>query len=384
MSILHRTIQKAIELQMSKYPILALTGPRQSGKTTFLRTFFNEYEYISLENPDHRQFAISDPNNFLKRYNNKIIFDEVQLVPTLFSYLQTIVDEQKIMGQFILSGSQNFLLMQSITQSLAGRVAMFQMLPFDFEELRSNNLLSDSYAEVCLKGFYPAVFDRDLNTTIFYKNYIKTYLERDVRQLINVKEIRSFRAFMGMCATRAGQMLNLNTIAGDCGISQPTARAWLTVLEASYIVFTLNPYYNNFNKRIIKTPKLYFYDSGLLCHLLNIKSVEVFNESYMMGNIFENMVVAEYYKQNEHQYKSLDYWYWQDSNENEVDLLTVEGDKYNVFEIKSTSTVLEKLFANMNKFDATTSGNVKSKTLVYGGMENQERTKYAVVSWYSL
>jgi uncharacterized protein len=384
MSILHRTLQKAIEAQMTKYPILALTGPRQSGKTTFLRTFFNEYEYVSLENPDNRQYALNDPNNFLKRSNNKIIFDEVQLVPSLFSYLQTIVDEQKIMGQFILSGSQNFLLMQSITQSLAGRVAMFQMLPFDFGELRSNNLLSNSYAEVCLKGFYPAVFDRNLDTTIFYKNYIKTYLERDVRQLVNVKEMRSFRAFMGMCATRAGQMLNLNTIAGDCGISQPTARAWLTVLEASYIVFTLNPYYKNFNKRIIKTPKLYFYDTGLLCHLLNIKSEKVLSDSYMMGNIFENMVVAEFYKQNEHQYKSLDYWYWQDSNQNEVDLLSVEGDKYDIYEIKATSTIMEKLFDNMNKFDATSGGNVKSKTLIYGGSENQTRTKYEVVSWFNL
>ncbi len=384
MSILNRSIGKAIESQMDKFPILVLTGPRQSGKTTFLRNFFTEYEYVSLENPDNREFAKVDPNNFLKRYNNKIIFDEVQLVPNLFSYLQTIVDEQRVMGQYILSGSQNFQLMESITQSLAGRVAIFQMLPFDFDEMRSKNLLSKNYAEACLKGFYPPVFDRNLNTTVFYKNYIKTYLERDVRKLVNIKEIRSFRAFLGMCATRAGQMLNLNTIAADCGISQPTARAWLTVLEASYIVFTLNPYYNNFNKRIIKTPKLYFYDSGLLCHLLNIKSVEVLNESYMMGNIFENMIVAEYNKQNEHQYLSKDYWYWQDSNQNEVDLLTIEGDNYDIFEIKSTSTILEKLFDNMNKFDVTTNGKVKSKTLVYGGLESQSRNKYEVKSWFDI
>lgn len=384
MSILHRTIQKAIESQIDKFPILVLTGPRQSGKTTFLRNFFSEYEYVSLENPDSRQFATNDPNNFLKRYNNKTIFDEAQLVPSLFSYLQTLVDEQRIMGQFILSGSQNFQLMESITQSLAGRVAIFQMLPYDFDEMRDNNLLSNNYAEACLRGFYPPVFDRNLNTSIFYKNYIKTYLERDVRKLVNIKEIRSFRAFLGMCATRAGQMLNLNTIAADCGISQPTARAWLTVLEASYIVFTLNPYYNNFNKRIIKTPKLYFYDTGLLCHLLNIKSIEVLNESYMMGNIFENMVIAEFHKKNEHQYNLADFWYWQDSNHNEVDLLTVEGDKYDIYEIKSTSTIMEKLFANMNKFDVTTNGKVKSKTLVYGGSENQTRTKYEVVSWYNL
>lgn len=384
MSILHRVIQKAIELQMSKFPILALTGPRQSGKTTFLRTFFIDYEYISLENPDIRRFAIDDPNEFLKRYNNKIIFDEVQLVPALFSYLQTIVDEQKIMGQFILSGSQNFLLMQGITQSLAGRVAMFQMLPFDFAELKANDLLSTDFTEVCLKGFYPPVYDRDLNTSVFYKNYVKTYLEKDVRQLINVKEIRSFRAFLGMCATRAGQMLNLNTLAADCGISQPTARAWLTVLEASYIVFTLNPYYNNFNKRIIKTPKLYFYDTGLLCHLLNIKSVNVLNDSYMKGNIFENLVIAEYYKQNEHQYQLKDYWFWQDSNKNEVDLLTVEGDRFDIIEIKSTSTIMENLFDNMNKFEFTSGNKVNSKTLVYGGKDDQKRTKYMVKSWFNI
>lgn len=384
MNILHRTIQNSIESQMSKFPILALTGPRQSGKTTFLRTFFKEYEYVSLENPDHRQFAVNDPNNFLKRYHNKIIFDEVQLVPALFSYLQTIVDEQRQMGQFILSGSQNFLLMQNITQSLAGRVAMFQMLPFDFAELRTSNLLNKNYAEACLKGFYPPVYDRDLNPAVFYKNYIKTYLERDVRQLINVKEIRNFRAFLGMCATRAGQMLNLSTIAADCGISQPTARAWLTVLEASYIVFTLNPYYENFNKRIVKTPKLFFYDTGLLCHLLNIKNIAVLNESYMKGNIFENMIIAEYYKQNEHQYNLKEFWYWQDSNQNEVDMLTVEGDKFDIYEIKSTQTILQKLFRNMDLFEKISGNKVLHKTLVYGGMEDQKRTKYTVKSWYNI
>ncbi len=268
--ILKREIEIPIRKYGIKYPVIALTGPRQSGKTTLLKTLFPDYEYVSLENQDIRSFAETDPNGFLDRYAEKIIFDEVQRVPPLFSYIQTRVDESPGMGRYILSGSQNFHLMENITQSLAGRVAIFKLFPFDLQELNSYNLINEDYLENLVKGFYPAIFDREIPSRIFYSNYIQTYIQRDVSELIAIKDIRLFQNFLGLCATRAGQLLNLSSLASDCGITQPTAKAWLSALENSYIIFQLFPYHENFSKRIVKTPKLYFYDTGLLCHLLKI------------------------------------------------------------------------------------------------------------------
>ena len=226
-----------MDIYKQKYPILALTGPRQSGKTTFLKKDFADYRYVNLENPDFRSFAEEDPNGFLKKYDKYVIFDEVQRVPFLFSYLQTKVDEDQIMGQYIISGSQNFHLLQNITQSLAGRVAIFKLLPFDISEMRSADLLPDDYAVLVQRGSYPAIYDRDIASKVFYSNYIQTYIERDLSELIHVKDLRLFRNFISLCAGRAGQLLNLNALANECGISQPTAKAWLSVLESSFIVF---------------------------------------------------------------------------------------------------------------------------------------------------
>jgi predicted AAA+ superfamily ATPase len=205
--LVKRHITKYIQTQKSKFPIIAVTGPRQSGKTTLLKNIFSDYRYISLENPDARAFATEDPNGFLKEYNYKVIFDEVQRVPLLFSYLQSIVDKSKIMGQFILSGSQNFHLMQGITQSLAGRVALFKLLPFDLSELKANDLLEDSFAEACVRGFYPAIYDRDIEPNVYFSNYIQTYVEKDVTELLNIKDLKTFRSFIGICANQAGQSL---------------------------------------------------------------------------------------------------------------------------------------------------------------------------------
>ncbi|WP_293311389.1 ATP-binding protein [Pedobacter sp. UBA5917] len=382
--LVNRNIIKHIQDQKSKFPIIALTGPRQSGKTTLLKNIFKDYRYISLENPDVRAFATEDPNGFLNEYNDKVIFDEVQRVPLLFSYLQSIVDESKIMGQFILSGSQNFHLMRGITQSLAGRVALFKLLPFDLTELKTNNLLEDSYATACVKGFYPAIYDRDIQPSVYFANYIQTYVEKDVTELLNIKDLRTFRTFIGLCANQAGQLLNLSSLANDCNISQPTAKSWLSVLESSYIIYLLQPYYENFNKRLVKTPKLYFYDTGLLCHLLKINTSEALTKNRLKGNIFENMVIAEFQKQNYHNYLNNEYYFWQDSNANEIDLLEPTSDGYSIFEIKATQTVTPDLFKNMDKFEANANPKKVEKTLIYGGLENQKRSKHKVLSWKSI
>ncbi|WP_316785708.1 ATP-binding protein [Pedobacter frigiditerrae] len=379
-----RNITKHITIQKNKFPIVAVTGPRQSGKTTLLKGIFDDYRYISLENPDLRAFALEDPNAFLKEYDDKVIFDEVQRAPQLFSYLQGIVDESKKMGQFILSGSQNFHLMQGITQSLAGRVALFKLLPFDFDELTANGLLEEKYEDACVKGFYPAIYDRGIKPNVYFANYIQTYIEKDVTELLSIRDMRAFRTFIALCANQAGQLLNLSALANACNISQPTAKNWLSVLESSYIIFLLQPYYENFNKRQVKTPKLYFYDTGLLCHLLKIKSGDGLTLNRLKGSIFENMIVTEFMKKSNHNYLNDEYYFWQDSHANEVDLLEPTADGFSVFEIKATQTINADLFKNLDKFEINASPKPVEKTLIYGGSENQKRSKHKVLSWKSI
>ena len=381
MSAVKRTIESSIKYYAKKYPVLAVTGPRQSGKTTMLKTMFPKYTYISLENPDLREFATTDPNGFFKYYSGNLILDEIQQTPALFSYIQTLVDASGKMGQFILSGSQNFHLMQHITQSLAGRVALFKLLPFDFEELQQANLLTDNYEEILVKGSYPAIFDRALSSKVFYANYLQTYVEKDLKQLIDVRDLRQFRNFISLCAARSGQLVNLNSLGNECGISQPTAKAWLSVLESSYIVFLLQPYHVNFNKRIVKTPKLYFYDTGLLCHLLKITNPQSIQLHPLKGSLFENLIVAEAFKQNDHKYLHADFCFWRDASGNEVDLLVEHNDKLSIAEIKASSTIKNEHLKGLNYFGALEGSNVKSKNLIYTGALNQKRSQLNVVSW---
>ncbi|MCH7401122.1 ATP-binding protein [Belliella kenyensis] len=365
-----------------KYPIIALTGPRQSGKTTLLRDLFSGYRYVSLENLDHRNFALNDPNGFLEEFDHQVIFDEVQRVPELFSYLQTRVDNYpERMGSYVLSGSQNFHLMHSITQSLAGRVAIFKLFPLDHLELNSAGLLQDEFLENLVKGYYPAIYHRDIPSKVFYANYIQTYIHRDVSELIAIREMRLFQNFLSLCATRAGQLLNLNALANECGITQPTAKAWLSALEQSFITFQLYPYYKNFSKRILKTPKLYFYDTGLLCHLLKATSTEKLLTHPFKGVLFENMMVAEYVKQMHHSNDLEDIWYWRDSGGNEVDLLVDKGLDFTAFEFKATKTITSEMFNGLNKFEAISKIKGLEKKLVYAGNENQVRTAGKLVSW---
>jgi uncharacterized protein len=379
--IVRRQIENTILEYINKYPLIAVTGPRQSGKTTLLKTLFHNYEYVSLENPDVRSFAETDPNGFLNRYSEKIIFDEVQRVPSLFSYIQTRADETPVMGRYILSGSQNFHLMNNITQSLAGRVAIFKLFPFDLQELNDAGLLNDDYLENLVKGFYPAIFDREIPSRSFYSNYIQTYIQRDVTDLIAIKDLRMFQNFLGLCAARAGQLLNLSSLATDCGISQPTAKAWLSALENSYILFLLYPYHENFSKRIVKTPKLYFYDTGLLCHLLKITKAEQILTHPVKGSLFENLMIAEYQKRIYHKNRTNDIWFWRDSAGNEVDLLIQDGLELNLVEIKAGQTVMPEMFNTLAYWEKISKRKNLLKTLVYGGNERQTRSAGEVLPW---
>lgn len=370
-----------MDIYLKKYPVLVLTGPRQSGKTTFLKNQFPDYTYVNLENLDFRKYALNDPNAFLTEFQGKVILDEVQRVPELFSYIQTKVDEDRIMGQYILSGSQNFHLMRSITQSLAGRLALFKLLPFDQEEMQGAGWLDADYSVNLQRGFYPALYDRDIPSKVFYSNYLQTYVEGDLSELIHVKDLKQFRNFIGLCAARAGQLLNLNSLATECGISQPTAKSWISVLETSYIVYQLQPLHSNFNKRITKSSKLYFYDTGLLCFLLKINDAASVKTSNHKGSLFENFVINEYLKQNDHNNLMYDFWFWRDAVGHEVDLIWQHSDKFNTVEIKASETIMPNMFKGLAYFDKLASERVASKTLVHTGTFNQQRTAALVQSW---
>ncbi|TAE91519.1 MAG: ATP-binding protein, partial [Runella slithyformis] len=318
--LVNRTIEKTLQSLLTQYPILSLTGPRQAGKTTLLKKLLPNYRYVSLEDTDMRTFATEDPRDFLNTFDQFVIFDEAQRVPTLFNYLQNKVDTDQVMGQYVISGSQNFLLLESITQSLAGRVAMLQLFPFDFAELTSAQLLPNQYTSLFYTGSYPAIFNRNLSPTTYYNNYVNTYVERDVRTIINVKDLAVFRLFLKLCAGRVGQVLNLNSLATECGISSHTARAWLGILEASSIVFLMTPFFQNINKRLVKSQKLYFWDIGLLSFLLDIRDPEQLVSYYLRGNMFENMILSEIHKRNYHEQLHQNFYFYRDSNQNEIDL----------------------------------------------------------------
>ncbi|SOE20927.1 hypothetical protein SAMN06298216_1402 [Spirosomataceae bacterium TFI 002] len=368
--MLKRSIYKVARELLGIFPIISITGPRQAGKTTLLKEEFKDYQYVNLENPLTQEFFNSDPKSFFETYHTKVIFDEAQQVPKLFSYLQVMVDESGKMGEFILSGSQNFLLLQKISQTLAGRVGLLKLMPFDFRELKAANLLPKSYEEIMFNGFYPALYDRDISPNRYYPNYIQTYVERDVTDIINIRDINQFKLFMRLCAARVGQSLNINGLSRECGISQPTAKAWLSVLESSYIIYLLPPYFKNYNKVLTKSPKLYFYDTGLLCNMLGIKSIESLNKHRQRGSIFENMIITELHKQSYHNYTWEQYFYWRDSNGNEVDLIRPNEEQLDIFEIKSSKTILKSHLKGIDKFGDLIGSELKNKYLIYGGNED--------------
>jgi predicted AAA+ superfamily ATPase len=374
-----RDAAKSLLRFSNHYPVMTVTGPRQSGKTTLVRATFPEKPYVSLEDPDELEAAKADPRGFLARYPDGAILDEAQKCPDIFSYLQSHVDLDGRPGLFILTGSQQFGLLSKISQSLAGRTGIIQLLPFSMAELETANILTSDLKGLLFKGMYPPVYDRDIPPPNWYSAYMMTYIERDLRQLINVRDLSMFQRFVRMCAARTGQLLNLSSLANDCGITHNTARAWFSVLEASYLVFALPPYYRNFSKRLVKTPKIYFYDTGLAAWLLGIQNPEQLSIHPMRGALFEALIVAELIKNRQNQGIPGNLYFWRDSTGNEIDVIIEAGDKMMPLEIKSGQTVTPDFFTGLQKWFKL-SGSEKG-WLVYGGRQPQTRQNIEVIPW---
>ena len=341
-----RSLAAILERYAQIYPVIEITGPRQSGKTTLARSLFSHLPYVSFEDLGIRNLFQNDPKKFLDGYEDGAIFDEVQHVPDLFSYLQGIVDASPKTGRYILTGSQNFLLNEKITQSLAGRVGVTTLLPLSFSEL---GMPTDTNENI-FKGGYPRLYDKNMTSEEFFHSYVNTYIERDARQIINIESLASFQKFMRLCAGRVGQLVNFSSLANDCGISDMTVRRWLSVLEASYIIFFLQPFYKNFSKRLIKMPKLYFYDTGLACHLLGIDSAQQVGSHYHQGALYENMVILEILKGRLNRSRRPNMYFWRDLTGHEVDLIGEWGGGIKAIEIKSGMTFQPDFIKNVRFF----------------------------------
>jgi uncharacterized protein len=380
------------------YPVLTVTGPRQSGKTTLVKAAFPQHAYVSLEETETRLFARENPIEFFRRYPGPLIIDEAQRVPELFSYIQTAVDENDFGGRFILTGSHNFLLMESISQSLAGRCGILNLLPLSRAELEGgaqktpesiDTLFSNKTTKLDLwtsvyRGFYPRIHDRNIPPDVWLSDYIHTYIERDVRSLINIGDLERFERFLMLTAGRTGQLLNFSSIADAAGVSLDTAKRWISVLKTSFIVFLLQPYHSNFNKRIIKSPKLYFYDTGLVCRLLRIRNPEQAQIHPLRGALFENFIIAETAKAYLHHRRQPPLYFWRDQTGHEIDLIIEYGrDPYPV-EIKSGQTLSSSMFSTLKWWCKQADKPLNSSFLVYGGSETQSRNGISVRPWYSV
>lgn len=366
------------------FPVIAITGPRQSGKTTLAKSSFPDKPYLTLEDPDTRLLAENDPRGLLSSYPDGLILDEVQRAPQLFSYLQGFVDDNLTPGKYILTGSQQFGLLSGITQSLAGRVGLVQLLPFAMSELNAAGQLPDSADNLMLYGMYPPLYDRDLALADWFPAYINTYIERDVRQLINVRDLSPFQRFVRMCAARTGQLLNLSSLASDCGITHNTASAWISVLEASYIIYLLRPHFTNFNKRLIKAPKLYFIDTGLAAWLLGVREQEQLLFHAQRGALFENMVIMEYLKSRFNRGEQADLYFWRDSKGLEVDLLLDDGASLKPIEIKSGQTIASDSLTPLKKWCELSGIPGRPAWLVYGGTRELTNGNVSIVPWRKL
>jgi uncharacterized protein len=378
--MISREIENSVQKSAKQFPLVGLIGPRQSGKTTLAKKLFPDYKYISLEDLDSRTFATEDPRGFLSSYPNNAILDEVQRVPELFSYLQSHTDKSGNSGQYILTGSQHFLMMESITQSLAGRIALHKLLPFSLEESTSY-LGNVDFHHHLFYGGYPRIFDSNIPPDTFYQNYIQTYIERDVRNIKQITDLSAFQKFVKLCAGRTGQMLNLSSLANDTGITHNTAKSWLSVLEESFIIFLLRPHHKNFNKRLIKSPKLFFIDSGLAAHLLGVEEPDQLISHHLVGNLFENLIQSEYLKYRFNRGLSANGFFWRNKTGYEIDLLIEKAEALAAIEIKSGKTINRDYFKHLRYWQSLTGNSTENLYLIYGGDDLHMRSDAAVYGW---
>ncbi len=398
--MIKRNLEGVLKSYSREYPIIAVVGPRQSGKTTLVRSFFKEYNYITLESMDNRERVNSDPRGFLEDIGKRVILDEIQRVPSLFSYLQEYADRDPEPAQYILTGSNQFLLMEKIAQSLAGRIITFKLFPFTANEIyykREDRSLKDLYTpietrnklgqdlvDVILKGMYPRIHDKKLTPRRWVESYLETYVERDVRSLVNVSDLRIFENFLKVAASYSGQLLNYAGISNRIGVSQPTVKEWISVLETSGIVFILSPHYQNFSKRIVKTPKLYFIDTAVLCYLLSIKSAEHLLLHPLYGNIFETFIISEFYKRIMHIGEKPPLYFWRDKTGNEIDLIIEDGLTLIPIEIKLSRTFSSSYFKNMERWFALKGNNNEKGFCIYtGDTIIGKRKTIGVYPWYA-
>jgi predicted AAA+ superfamily ATPase len=383
--MIRRDITPLFEQLAGQYPVVTLTGPRQSGKTTLARTVFPDKAYVSLEDPDQRLFATDDPRGFLAAHIHGAIIDEIQRVPHLPSYLQGMVDTDPTPGRFILTGSQQFELMNQVAQSLAGRTALLRLLPFTLAEVcRIDSAAPAGLPETLLKGFYPRIHDQGLDPSRALADYFATYIERDLRQLAAVHDLQRFERFVRLCAGRVGQVLNLSSLGNDAGVSHATASAWISLLQTSYIVHLLPPWFTNTGKRLVKSPKLYFYDVGLASWLLGLRTPEQVARDPLWGALFENFIVMEAMKDRLNQGESAEMYFYRDSDGNEVDLLLPLGGRMHAMEIKAGATINPDYFKGLKRFAANFPAAMAGGSVMYGGTAGQARSDWPVHSWLSL
>jgi len=379
-----RALTDKIKQLTAKYPVVTLTGVRQCGKSTLLKSAFPDYRYVSLEDIDLRSLAATDPRGFLLNFGARTIIDEAQHVPELFSYIQTKVDATNEPGMYLLSGSRNFLLLKNATQSLAGRAAVLKLAPFSITELRAAGQLPADLNEWLVTGAYPRIYDRQIAPTDFYPHYLQTYVDSDIRTIREITNLPRFVHFLKLCAGRVGQLLNITSLAADAEISAATANEWLSLLESSFVIFLLRPYHNNFNKRLTKSPKLYFLDTGLAASLLGLENAAQLSTHYLRGGLFENMVVAEMLKRSLFAGREPQLYFWRDSNKNEVDLLVESDGQLRAIEIKSAATMRPDFFNNLNKFKEISGLAPENLSVIYGGDENYTTGTGTFVAWRNL
>ncbi len=374
-----REISRHILKLAKQYPVITITGPRQSGKTTLVKKLFKDKKYFSLEDPDTRDKAISDPRSFLEDSENGMILDEIQKAPKLLSYIQGIVDEHNTAGEFILTGSQQFQLMKSVSQSLAGRTALVKLLPFSMTETKHYKK-NEKLDEYLLKGFYPRVWNAKLDPYQAYSSYFETYIQRDLREMINIKELAQFQKFVRLCAGRIGQVFNATSISNDLGVSAHTVKAWMSVLETSYTVFLLPPYYENIGKRIIKSPKIYFYDVGLASYLLGISDENQLKRDRVYGFLVENFVVLELLKQRFNQGKDSNLFFYRDKYQKEIDVLIKRSSMLDCVEIKAGKTFSSDFLKSLHYLKKLLPKKIDKQYLVYQGEGSQKNQGVSLIN----